>query len=249
MPPRFFIARPVQAGDAFALPAGPARHVQVLRLQPGAAITLFNGEGGEWAATVTQMGRSEVSVQLGAQTSVDRELPLPVTLALGMPANERMDAVVEKATELGVSVIQPLMCERSVLRLSGERAAKKVAHWQAVALAACEQSGRTRVPQIAPVRTLGEWLREPAPSDSLSNAPARWMLSLTEAQPVATLALTRAGMISLSGPEGGLSPAEESAARLAGFVPVSLGPRVLRADTAPLALLAHVSLSQSIGRA
>ncbi len=243
MPPRFFIDRPVQAGDAFALPAGPARHVQVLRLQPGAAITLFNGEGGEWAATVTQMGRSEVSVQLGAYTAVNRELPLPVTLALGMPANERMDAVVEKATELGVSVIQPLMCERSVLRLSGERAAKKVAHWQAVALAACEQSGRTRVPQIAPVRSLGEWLREPAPSDLV-----RWMLSLAEAQPVAALALPQAGVLCLSGPEGGLSSTEESAAREAGFLPVSLGPRVLRADTAPLALLGHVSLSLSIGR-
>jgi 16S rRNA (uracil1498-N3)-methyltransferase len=248
MPPRFFIARPVQAGESFALPAGPARHVQVLRLQPGDAITLFNGEGGEWAATVTQMGRSEVSVQLGAHTAVDRELPLPVTLALGMPANERMDSVVEKATELGVSVIQPLMCERSVLRLAGERAAKKVAHWQAVALAACEQSGRTRVPQIAPVRTLGEWLRELAPNEPAQNAPVRWMLSLAEAMPLVAMSPPQAGAICLSGPEGGLSPAEEAAARDAGFVPVSLGPRVLRADTAPLALLAHVSLSHSIGR-
>lgn len=248
MPPRFFIDRPLQAGGSFALPAGPARHVQVLRLQPGAAITLFNGEGGEWAATVTQMGRSEVSVQLGAHAEVDRELPLSITLALGMPANERMDAVVEKATELGVSVIQPLMCERSVLRLSGERAAKKVAHWQAVALAACEQSRRTRVPQIAPVRSLGEWLLELAPGASVPNAPARWMLSLAEARPVAALALPQAGALCLSGPEGGLSPAEESSAREAGFVPVSLGPRVLRADTAPLALLGHVSLSHSNGR-
>jgi 16S rRNA (uracil1498-N3)-methyltransferase len=238
----------VQAGDVFALPAGPARHVQVLRLQPGAAITLFNGEGGEWAATVTQMGRSEVSVQLGAHTEVDRELPLSITLALGMPANERMDAVVEKATELGVSVIQPLICERSVLRLSGDRALKKVAHWQAVALAACEQSGRTRVPHIAPVRSVGEWFRELAPNDSVSNPPVRWVLSLAEAQPVAGLALPEAGALCLSGPEGGLSPAEESAAREAGFLPVSLGPRVLRADTAPLALLGHVSLSLSIGR-
>src|SRR4051812_45471580 len=149
MPPRLFVDRPLHAGDTFPLPPGPARHVQVLRLQPGAAMTLFNGEGGEWDATVTQMGRSDVSVQLGAHTDVDRELHMHVTLALGMPANERMDAVVEKATELGVAVIQPLMCERSVLRLNAERAGKKVAHWQAVALSACEQSGRTRVPQVA----------------------------------------------------------------------------------------------------
>jgi len=177
-------------------------------------------------------------VRLGTHAAVDRELALPVTLALGMPANERMDGVVEKATELGVGAIQPLLCERSVLRLNGERSQKKVAHWQAVALAACEQSGRTRVPQIAPVRTLNEWLREP-----LAPGLARWMLSLGDARGVGTMAPPQAGAVCLSGPEGGLTPAEESAARAQGFVPVSLGPRVLRADTAPLALLAHLALN------
>jgi 16S rRNA (uracil1498-N3)-methyltransferase len=238
MPPRFYVDRPLQAGEPFDLPAGAARHVQVLRLQPGAAITLFNGEGGEWEASVVQMGRSDVKVQLVSHTEVDRELPLQITLALGMPANERMDTVVEKATELGVAAIQPLLCERSVLRLNGERAQKKVAHWQAVALAACEQSGRTRVPQIAPVRTLGEWLRE-LPVDG----SARWVLSFDGAQPVAALPAPRTGVVSLSGPEGGLSPGEEALARAAGFAPVSLGARVLRADTAPLALLAHFALT------
>ena len=237
MPPRFFVDRPLRAGEAFGLPASAARHAQVLRLQPGAAITLFNGAGGEWQATIVQMGRSVVSVQLVAHTPIDRELPLQVTLALGMPANERMDSVVEKATELGARVIQPLLCERSVLRLSGERAQKKVAHWQAVALAACEQSGRTYVPQVAPVCSLGEWLRELRPG-----APARWMLGFNDAQSVATLAAPHAGIVSLSGPEGGLSAAEEALALAAGFVAVSLGTRVLRADTAPLALLAHLSL-------
>ena len=240
MPPRLFIDRRLHAGDDFALPAGAARHVQVLRLQPGAPLTLFNGDGGEWAATVTQMGRSDVSVLIGAHAAVDRELPLHVTLALGMPANERMDAVVEKATELGVSVIQPLMCERSVLRLSGERAQKKVAHWQAIALAACEQSGRTRVPLIAPVCTLPQWLQAlpavPAPGST------RWVLSLRDAQPIAALAPAGAAALCLSGPEGGLAPAEEALAGAAGFQPISLGPRVLRADTAPLALLAHLGL-------
>jgi 16S rRNA (uracil1498-N3)-methyltransferase len=238
MPPRFFVDLALHAGDSFALPAGPARHVQVLRLQPGAPLTLFDGAGGEWAATVTQMGRSEVSVQLGAHAEVDRELPLQVTLALGMPANERMDAVVEKATELGVAVIQPLMCERSVLRLSGERAQKKVAHWQAVALSACEQSGRTRVPRVAEARTLPQWLQTLPPLP----APARWVLSLRDARPVAGVTTPVGEVLCLSGPEGGLSPAEEAAATEAGFMPVSLGPRVLRADTAPLALLAHLGL-------
>ncbi len=238
MPPRFFVDRPVRAGDSLALPAGPARHVQVLRLQPGAPIRIFDGAGGEWDATVARIGRSEVIVRLGTHHAVDRELPLPVTLALGMPANERMDAVIEKATELGASVIQPLLCERSVLRLSGERAQKKVAHWQAVAVAACEQSGRTRVPHIAPVCALSEWLRA-LPPDHLT----RWMLSLGDARPIAAIAPPPAGLVCLSGPEGGLAPVEETAAHAAGFVAVSLGPRVLRADTAPLALLAHLALS------
>ena len=237
MPPRLFIDRPLTAGAIFALPAGPARHVQVLRLQPGASLTLFDGAGGESAATVVQMGRSEVTVQLGDRTEVERELPFQVTLALGMPANERMDTLVEKATELGASAIQPLLCERSVLRLTGERAQRKVAHWQAVALAACEQSGRTRVPLIAPVRALPQWLRQLPPG-----ALSRWMLGFRDARPVAALRMAPAGVVCLSGPDGGLSPDEAAAARAAGFEAVSLGPRVLRAETAPLALLALLAL-------
>ena len=237
MPPRLFIDRPLTAGAIFALPAGPARHVQVLRLQPGASLTLFDGAGGESAATVVQMGRSEVTVQLGDRTEVERELPFQVTLALGMPANERMDTLVEKATELGASAIQPLLCERSVLRLTGERAQRKVAHWQAVALAACEQSGRTRVPLIAPVRALPQWLRELPPG-----ALSRGMMGFRDARPVAALRMAPAGVVCLSGPEGGLSPDEEAAARAAGFEAVSLGPRVLRTETAPLALLALLAL-------
>ena len=240
MPPRFFVDRPLQAGESFSLPAGPARHVQVLRLQPGAAITLFNGAGGEWDATVLQMGRSDVSVRAIGHAPVERELALPVTLALGMPANERMDGLIEKATELGACAIQPLLCERSVLRLSGERAQKKLAHWQGIALAASEQSGRTRMLQVAEVRPLGDWLRGLAAGDE-----ARWLLGFNDAQPIAALARPRTGIVSLSGPEGGLAPAEEALARAAGFVPVSLGARVLRADTAPLALLAHLALGSA----
>ena len=237
MPPRFFIDQKLQAGEELSLPAGAARHAQVLRLQPGAAIILFNGDGAEWLASVTQMGRSDVAVQVGACTPVERELALAVTLALGVPANERMDGLIEKATELGVARVQPLMCERSVLRLAGERAQKKLTHWQGVAVAACEQSGRTRVPQIAPVLSLTEWLASlPAVA-----AGARWVLSLRDAQPLHRLAAPTS-LISLSGPEGGLTDAEERAAAAAGFQPVSLGPRVLRADTAPLALLAHLAL-------
>ena len=239
MPPRFFVDLPLQAGAPLSLPAGAARHVQVLRLQPGAAITLFNGDGAEWPASVTQMGRSDVAVLVGSGTPVDRELAWPITLALGMPANERMDGLIEKATELGVAAIQPLVCERSVLRLSGERAQKKLAHWQGIAIAASEQSGRTRVPQIEPVRAIGEWLAQLS-ADAMG---ARWVLSLSGAQPLPASTAVPAARLCLSGPEGGLTEAEEQAACAAGFVPVSLGPRVLRADTAPLALLAHLALS------
>ena len=216
--------------------------MQVLRLQPGAAVTLFNGQGGEWAATVLRMGRSAVDVQVAAHVAVERELAVTVTLALGMPANERMDALVEKATELGVAAIQPLLCERSVLRLSGERAEKRVAHWQGVAIAACEQSGRTRLPRIAAVAPLVAWLqalRQPGNE-------RRLLLSLREApqsrlqRPAAAATM---GLLCLSGPEGGFSDIEEAEAQAHGFFPVSLGARVLRADTAPLALLAHLALT------
>lgn len=236
--PRLHVPAPLREGLDLALPEGAARHVQVLRLQPGDALTLFDGRGGEWAAQVTAMGRREVSVRIGAFADVTRELPLAVTLALGMPANERMDALVEKACELGVAAIQPLVCERSVLRLAGERAQKKLAHWQGVAVAACEQSGRTRVPQLAPVMTLPDWL---ATLGTTGDA-LRVVLSLRDAMPLPSPGAMQS-LVALSGPEGGLSEAEEEAARRCGFAPVSLGARTLRADTAPLALLAHLAIT------
>lgn len=244
MPPRFFVDSPLRGGATFALPAGAARHVQVLRLQPGAALTLFDGSGPEWDASIVRMGRSEVEVRLTAPHVVERELARPVTLAWGMPANERMDAVVEKATELGAATLQPLVCERSVLRLSGERALKKQAHWQAVAVAACEQSGRTRVPRVAPVATLADWLADlpgvegGGVGDGTAGA-TRWLLSPRSAQPLHAPP-DGSAVVCLSGPEGGLTEAEEAAARTRGFVSVTLGRRVLRADTAPLAVLAYL---------
>jgi 16S rRNA (uracil1498-N3)-methyltransferase len=239
MPARLHVAAPLVDGAEFSLPDGAARHVQVLRLQPGAALTLFDGSGAEWAAEVVRMARNAVVVRVGTRREIDRELALQVTLALGVPTNERMDAVVEKATELGVAAIQPLLCERSVLRLAGERADKRREHWQSVAIAACEQSGRNKLPVIEPIRPLGVWLASLHPSIPHET---RWLLSTSE-----TLALHSrshgVAVIALSGPEGGLSPAEESAALERGFEAVSLGPRVLRADTAPLALLAHLGLN------
>ncbi|CAH0356242.1 16S rRNA (uracil(1498)-N(3))-methyltransferase [Aquabacterium sp. CECT 9606] len=244
-------------GAEMALPDGAARHVQVLRLQPGDPVLLFDGSGGEWSASVGAMGRREVRVTVGTFVAVSRELGADITLALGMPTNERMDTVVEKATELGVSAIQPLICERSVLRLDGERALKKVAHWQGVAIAACEQSGRTRVPVVRPVMGLKAWLAQEAADEANSaTKPAvrRGVLSLRDAQWVGDWLQAGTGQQAdptgtsprswafLSGPEGGLSEAEEQLARDQGWAPVSLGSRVLRADTAPLTVMSLMAL-------
>jgi 16S rRNA (uracil1498-N3)-methyltransferase len=156
---RFYCPTPLTIAAELALPATAARHVQVLRLQPGATITLFNGEGGEHRATVLRMGRAEVSVRVDSHHAIEREPARAVHLAVGMPANDRMDWLVEKATELGVASIQPLHTAHSVLRLAGERATKKQAHWQSVAIAACEQCGGNRVPLVHPVQDIAAWLK------------------------------------------------------------------------------------------
>ncbi len=238
---RLYVQTPLVQGAQLALPEGATRHAMVRRVQPGQVLTLFDGGGADWAAEVLAVTRSSVSVRVGAPQVVQRELPLSVTLALAMPANERMDTLVEKATELGVARIQPLHADRSVLRLHGDRAERKRMHWQAVAQAACEQCGRAVLPVVEPVRELHAWL-----ADQAAPLPdgMRWLLSLADgAVPPAELPSPTHALVTLSGPEGGLTPDEEAAARRAGFLPVALGPRVLRADTAPLAVLAWLALS------
>ncbi len=239
--PRIFVDSPLSAG-VLNLPDAAARHAQVLRLQPGHALTLFDGTGGEWTATVAQMGRREVTVHVLLHDPVERELPLTVVLAVVMPAGDRMDFVVEKATELGAAAIVPLMSERSVLRLTGERAVKRAAHWQALAVAACEQSGRNRVPTVQPVCSLAEALHTVLAPPPATATHARWLLGWRDAKPWAALSAATKHLTVLSGPEGGLSDAEEAAARAAGFASVCLGPRTLRADTAPLAALAAAAV-------
>jgi 16S rRNA (uracil1498-N3)-methyltransferase len=235
--PRIHVDQPLAPGMELALGAMGTRHVQVLRLQPGAPLTLFDGRGGQWAGAVTAMSRREVRVRTLHHEALERELRTEITLAVGMPANERMDGLIEKATELGVAAIQPLVCERSVLRVAGERALRKAAHWHAVAVAACEQCGRNRVPAIAEPLALPEWL--PAIGAAAS---ARWLLSLDHTAPWPPARSAAAAVVLLSGPEGGFTANEEAAARGAGFIAFSLGARVLRADTAPLAALAWLAL-------
>ena len=233
-------------GISISLPPVAARHVQVLRFQPGSTLTLFNGQGdveGEFNVTIQSMGRSDVQVTVGNFVATQREASRATHLAIGMPANERMDWLVEKATELGVASIQPLMTERSVLRLSGERAEKKRLHWQNVAVAACEQCGRNRVPLIHAPAHLSDWLQS---GNAIDNA--RLLLSLqADTQPLAKATDLAANankhITFLSGPEGGLSASEESAALANGFTPVTLGQRVLRSETAPLACLSYLLLT------
>lgn len=236
--PRIYHPASLQAGQTVELSPEGARHVQVLRLQPGDGLTLFGDplRAGEWSVTVTRMGRSTVEVLAQAHHAVEREPWRVVHLAVAMPANDRMDWLVEKATELGVASIQPLMTERTVLRLKGERAEKKQAHWQAVAVSACEQCGGNRVPWVHDIRTLEAWMRAFPPNGAcavLSLAPgsqalAGWAAMQPADQPV----------VVLHGPEGGLTPSEEQALLAMGWCPVGLGPRVLRAETAALTALA-----------
>lgn len=237
--PRFHCPVPLATGEVIDLPPGAARHVQVLRLQPGAVVTLFNGEGGEWDATVTRMGRSDVQVLLGRHHPIEREAGRALHLLAGITANERMDWLVEKATELGAASLTPLLAARSVLKLKGERGDRKRAHWQAVAVAACEQCGRNRVPVVHEAVGLAEWLAAQAGVAQEGMGPAtRLVLSLHPGtRPLREVVPASGPVWLLSGPEGGLTPDEEAAAVAAGFVPVTLGPRVLRAETAPLAVL------------
>jgi 16S rRNA (uracil1498-N3)-methyltransferase len=244
--PRIFLPQPFTSGATMVLPAAAARHVQVLRLQPGEAIELFNGaDGCDWPAEIVRIGRNAVDVRIGAARAVDRELACAVTLAFGIPANDRMDALVEKAGELGATAIQPLVCERSVLRLSGERAEAKRRHWSAVAAAASEQCGRARVTEILQVRAISSWLA----SEATAAAARRIVLSFDPAAIDAASALpgdpasAMGSVVVLSGPEGGLTLDEESGAVARGFVRVGLGARVLRVDTAPLALLAWLGVA------
>lgn len=237
------------SGAAFPLDEGPSRHVQVLRMQPGHPLRVFDGRGREWQAEVVDMGRKVVQVRVLDAIENDRELPVKVTLAVGLTANDRMDTLVEKATELGAHAIQPLVCQRSVLRLDAERAAKKVAHWQAVAVSASEQCGRSVVPQVLAVQTSLQWLQHPKQVSSASWAQ-RGVLSLRSAKAVGDWLRESADRLEpspkpdwcfFSGPEGGLTPEEEDLALAGGWQAVSLGRRVLRADTAPLAVLSVIA--------
>ena len=231
--PRVYLAGEIPAHGVAPVPPEQSHHLaHVLRLTAGDAVVAFDGRGHEYAATIERISKGGVTLVLGEPQAVDRESPFEVMLAQGISSGERMDYTVQKAVELGVHAIQPLTAERSVVRLDRERAAKRVAHWQAVAAAACEQCGRNYVPEVRPVLAVEPWL------GALPAAAARLTLAPEATERLTQLERPDGPVILLAGPEGGFSPREKENAEAAGFTAVRLGPRVLRTETAAVAALA-----------
>ncbi len=232
--PRIFHPAPLGAGLTVELEESAANHVaRVLRLRPGAPLILFDGSGGEYAATLGAVGKRNVTVELGAHDAREVESPLAITLAQGIAKGERMDYVVQKAVELGVSRIVPLLTEHCAVRLDAERLEKRQRHWQAIAIGACEQSGRNRVPAVAAPLPLAQWLEQESTEPGL-------ILDPRAAGGIEVLPPPQEGVRLLIGPEGGLSDAEVALARSKGFQGIRLGPRILRTETAALTALAIV---------
>jgi 16S rRNA (uracil1498-N3)-methyltransferase len=231
--PRFYCPQPLIAGSTVDLPEGVAHHLHVVRLQPGSSLTLFNGDGGEYRATLLESGKRRATATIDAHEALEAEAPYSVTLAQGLPEGSKMDWIVEKAVELGVAAIQPLAAARSVVRLSGERLEKRQAHWHGVIVAASEQCGRNRLAQLLPMMDVQPWL-------AASAGTTRILLSPRATESLAGWARSNPpqAVTLLIGPEGGLTPQEEDAAIAAGALSLSMGPRVLRTETAGLAALA-----------
>jgi 16S rRNA (uracil1498-N3)-methyltransferase len=228
------------AADARLELAEPAvRHIaQVLRMTAGDTVVMFDGSGSEFIGTIESATKSRVVVRLGPARQPLTEAAVQVCLWHGMCRSDRMDTVVQKATELGVTEIQPVITERDVMRLDARRAARKLEHWISIAISACEQSGRVRVPVIKPPATLQTCLQE---QRQRFGSATTALLCDPEGQPGLRQHLGPAGtIIVLTGPEGGFSPAEKTAAMAAGFVAVSLGPRILRTETAPVVMLSLI---------
>ncbi|MDE2439923.1 MAG: 16S rRNA (uracil(1498)-N(3))-methyltransferase [Betaproteobacteria bacterium] len=230
--PRFYCREALSPGAHVELPEPVARHaVRVLRMPPGAAMVLFDGRGGQYKAHIERIERDRVYAELGHWEEVECESPLSITLVQALQAGDKMDFTIQKAVELGVRNIVPVESRRSVLRLAGERAAKRVAHWQGVAASACEQCGRNQVPLVAPLEKLENWLARP------THVPLRLMLAPDAEDTLLSIPPAKDVEL-LIGAEGGLDPQEIIAARQSGFRAVRMGPRVLRTETAGLAALA-----------
>lgn len=231
---RIYVDQPLATGTEPDLPAQAAEHLaRVLRLGEGAPVVLFNGDGCDYAAILVHVGKREVRARIEGAQPVANESPLRLTLAQGVARGEKMDLIVQKATELGAACIVPLLTERSEVRLDPARAEKRLAHWRAVAASACEQSGRARLPAILPAQPLDGWLAG-LPQDGT----LRLALLPDGNQSLRSLAFAPAGGLLVVGPEGGLGERDVATLHAAGFSGLALGPRILRTETAGLATLA-----------
>lgn len=231
--PRVFLDLPLAPGQTLKLPEGASRHLsQVLRLPAGAPLRLFNGDGRDYSARLVAVGRQGASLIVEAPGAREPPPPLEIRVALGVSRGERMDYAIQKAVELGVWRISPLFTERSMVQLKDGRLTRRMEHWRAVLIGACEQSGRRRLPELDEAMPFGDWI---------ASAPAGTLLLDPQArQPLVALPPPGPRVSLLVGPEGGLSPREQRHAQSHGCLPVRLGPRVLRAETAPLAALATI---------
>jgi 16S rRNA (uracil1498-N3)-methyltransferase len=231
--PRFFAASPIPhippPPHSFTLDARAAAHVRVLRLREGDAITLFDGHGGEWQALINAIGKRDVAVTLTQHQAIERESPLSITLVQALATGDKMDWIIQKATELGATAIQPVQTQRATAKLNAERAEKRAEHWHGVAIAACEQCGRNRIPSIHHVMDFSDWLAAPFAGFRLLLQPGAPGLDTVSADQHTALII---------GPEGGFTEDEIRAAQRAGATAVSFGPRVMRTETAGIALLA-----------
>jgi 16S rRNA (uracil1498-N3)-methyltransferase len=236
--PRFFSSQelPRNPGNETGVELGEeiARHLQVLRMDATDRITLFDGRGGEFPAEIVELAKRRATVRLLGFENVERESPLTITLVQSLATSDKMDLIVQKAVELGVAVVQPVSSERATLKLSGDRAEKRAAHWQSIARAACEQCGRNRVPVVAEPISLEDWLSSPKDGVRLMLHPeaSKSMLEAVGSQTVIAL---------MVGPEGGFSEREVALAAQHGVEAVRFGPRVLRTETAGLAAVAALN--------
>jgi len=236
---RIYVAAPLAAQTSAQVDGTAAGHItRVLRLRPGDAVTAFDGSGAEFEARLQSVTRAGAMLEIGARTEVQRESALTITLVQGVSRGERMDWVVQKATELGVTHIVPVFTARSVVRLGADQAESRRRHWLAIAIAACEQCGRNRLPSLAAPLALIEWLRSAVPAGGRFVLSPHGPLRVRDLAPMPALTV-------LIGPEGGLADEEEMAAKAAGFEPLRLGPRILRTETAAVAALA--ALQQQLG--
>lgn len=230
--PRFHLPENLSVGQTVALPDNIVRHLNVLRVRPNENITLFDGKGKAHAARLTVLEKRHAEAEILHEDTTDNESPLNITLIQSISSGERMDFTLQKSVELGVTAIQPVISERCIVRLDGERAAKRLARWQEIVISACEQSGRNTVPPVLPIIGYREAL------DKMPSESTKLIMSINRARKLGDIRQPSGAIVFMVGPEGGWTEQEEQQAFDAGFQAVTLGKRILRTETAPLAALA-----------